>query len=178
MRAAVATTVLSMLAARDRALFDRIATGPSHHRLARLAWTLVTHGGGVITTIAAATLPMLLGGAIQHAAMQALLTLVASHLVVQAIKRTVGRRRPSRVDGAKSKTWALEPDRFSFPSGHSAAVISVALAYAIAFPPFALVLLPIALFVGFSRVRLGVHYPGDVLAGQIIAVVTALIVLR
>lgn len=171
------TTVFAVLAARDRALFHRFATGPSRHRLARWGWTLLTHGGGVITSIAAATLPMLLGGAIQHAAVQALWTLVASHLVVQAIKRTVGRPRPSRLDAA-SKTWALEPDRFSFPSGHSGASMSVALVYAIAFPTLAPVLLPIALFVGFSRVRLGVHYPGDVLAGQLIAIATALVVLR
>ena len=178
MRPAAATKVLSRLAVRDRALFRRIATGPSHHRLARCGWSFVTHGGGVIASIASATLPMLMGGAIRHAAMRALLTLVASHVVVQAIKRTVGRPRPSRLNHGSSKTWALEPDRFSFPSGHSAAVISVALSYAIAFPRLATVLLPVALFVGFSRVRLGVHYPGDVLAGQIIAVATALVVVR
>ena len=177
MRPAAATRVFSRLAARDRVLFRRIATGPSHHRIARCGWTLLTHGGGVIASIAAATLPMFLGGAIRHAAIRALLTLVVSHVVVQAVKRTVGRPRP-RLRNASSRTWASEPDRFSFPSGHSAAAISVALAYAIAFPPFAAVLLPVALFAGFSRVRLGVHYPGDVLAGQIIAVATALVVLR
>jgi undecaprenyl-diphosphatase len=177
MRPAAATRVFSRLAVRDRVLFRRIATGPPHHSIARWGWTFLTHGGGVVASIVAATLPMLLGGALRHAAMRALLTLVVSHVVVQAIKRTVGRPRP-RLRNAASKTWASEPDRFSFPSGHSAAVISVALAYAVAFPQFALVLLPIALFVGFSRVRLGVHYPGDVLAGQIIAVATALVVLR
>jgi undecaprenyl-diphosphatase len=121
---------------------------------------------------------MLLGGAIRHAATLALITLVASHLIVQAIKRTVGRPRPSRRDDDMQRTWAIEPDRFSFPSGHSAAAMSVALVYAIAFPAITPVLLPLALFVGFSRVRLGVHYPGDVLAGQVIAAVTALVVMR
>lgn len=145
--------------------------------MARLGWTLVTHGGGVITSVAAATLPMLLGGAVRHAALRALLALIVSHLVVQAIKRTVGRPRPSRHGHDLTKTWALEPDRFSFPSGHSAAAMSVALVYSVAFPSMALALMPIALFVGFSRVRLGVHYPGDVLAGQLIAALTATLVL-
>ena len=55
--------------------------------------------------------------------------------------------------------------------------MSVALGYGLTFPAFALPLLCLALLIGFSRVRLGVHFPGDVLAGQLIAMTTAGIVL-
>lgn len=167
------TSVLARLDARDRALFSRYATGPSRSRLVRVAWTLITHGGGVWASIAAAVVPILFGGALRQPGVQALLALVASHLVVQLVKRTVGRPRPSR-HGARQ--WADEPDRFSFPSGHSAASMSVAMIYALAFGHAALLLLPLAALVGLSRVRLGVHYPGDVLAGQLIAIATAIVV--
>ena len=167
------TSVLARLDARDRALFSRYATGPSPSRLVRLAWTLITHGGGVTASIAAAVVPIAIGGALRHPGTQALIALVVSHLFVQLVKRTVGRPRPSR-HGARQ--WADEPDRFSFPSGHSAAAMSVAVVYALAFGHAALLLLPMAALVGLSRVRLGVHYPGDVVAGQLIAIVTAVIV--
>jgi undecaprenyl-diphosphatase len=51
--------------------------------------------------------------------------------------------------------------------------MSVALPYAAAFPAWAFPLLLVALLVGFSRVRLRVHYPSDVLVGQLIAAGTA-----
>jgi undecaprenyl-diphosphatase len=65
-----------------------------------------------------------------------------------------------------------EPDRFSFPSGHATAAMAVALAYAVVFPALAPLLIAVAEAVGFSRVRLGVHYPSDVLVGQVIAIGT------
>ena len=169
------TLLLTSLGARDRTLFQRWALSDSSRR-ARLVWTILTNAGGATCTILAATLPILWGGAIAIVAEQALATLAVSHLIVQLVKRTVGRPRPSR--SIASIAHVAEPDRFSFPSGHAAAAMSVAFIYASAYPSLAVPLVALAAAVGMSRVFLGVHYPGDVLIGQIIAVLTGLIALR
>jgi len=88
--------------------------------------------------------------------------------VVQLLKRTVTRARPALPTGIEA--LMQPPDRFSFPSGHSASTLSVALALASALPPAAAVpLCAVAVAVGLSRCYLGVHYPGDVLAGWTLA---------
>jgi undecaprenyl-diphosphatase len=166
------TMLLSNLGARDRTLFLRCALVDSSRR-ARFLWTMLTHVGGATCTVLAATLPLWLGGAIAAVAQQALITLVLSHLLVQVVKRTVGRPRPSR--GIAGAALIVEPDRFSFPSGHAAAAMSVAFVYASAYPSLAVPLVALATAVGISRVFLGVHYPGDVLIGQVIAVLTGLV---
>jgi undecaprenyl-diphosphatase len=112
---------------------------------------------------------------LHQASRQALATLIGSHLVVQLLKRTIVRGRPAGT--CQLEPTVREPDRFSFPSGHATASMAVALAYAAAFPAFAVPLVLLAMLVGFSRIRLGVHYPSDVLAGQLIAGATAAVTL-
>jgi undecaprenyl-diphosphatase len=160
------------LGERDRALFDRLRLGStSRWQWCTLAVAL-THLGSVGTTIALALAPMLLPGW-QAVGRHAVYTLVLSHLLVQMVKRTVSRPRPSCGEG--SEPLICVPDRFSFPSGHAAAALSIALAYAAAMPELAVPILVLAGIVGATRVALGVHYPGDVAAGQSIAVATHLI---
>lgn len=127
----------------------------------------MTHLGGTVSSIGLATLPMLAGGQIAEAARLAFGALLFSHILVQLIKRTVGRPRPRPTSGRIVHIAA--PDRFSFPSGHAAAAMSVAFGYSVYFPALVPILAPLAVLVGFSRVCLGVHYPGDVLIGQALA---------
>ena len=168
----IGSMFLARLDARDRALFARLSVREHRSRGARRFWTALTHLGGVSFSVAAAVAPLTMRGDVGLAARHAFATLIVSHLVVQLVKRTVGRPRPSRA--IDCRTLIDEPDRFSFPSGHSAAAMAVAFTYALAFPTLAVALIPLAMLVGVSRVYLGVHYPGDVLIGQIIAVLTAI----
>lgn len=165
------TTILARLGARDRALMLRCVIAPSASRRSRLGWTAITHLGGTSAALLLAGLPLLACCAVHQAARLALMTVVVSHLLVQVVKRTVVRRRPAKAEMVVS--LVREPDCFSFPSGHATASMSVALVYGVALPALAVPLLILALLVGFSRVRLGVHYPSDVLVGQLIAAGTA-----
>ncbi|HEX7354645.1 MAG TPA: phosphatase PAP2 family protein [Mycobacteriales bacterium] len=60
----------------------------------------------------------------------------------------------------------------SFPSDHATAAFGLALvAFAFLSRPWGVVLFLLALLIGFARVYVGVHYPGDIGGGLLAAVV-------
>ena len=97
--------------------------------------------------------------------------LISTSLVVVLFKRTVRRARPA------GEFQALAPpDRFSFPSGHTAGAFALAISMFGAYPSLAPALVLVAIIVGWARMYLGVHYPIDVLAGVCIGVFTGSVV--
>ena len=58
----------------------------------------------------------------------------------------------------------------SFPSGHAANNMAVAVVLILFFPRLGWLYLPIALLIGYSRIYTGSHWPLDVIAGMILGV--------
>jgi undecaprenyl-diphosphatase len=101
-------------------------------------------------------------------------SLAFSFLLSQVLKRSFSRTRPSLPVGINSLIQA--PDRFSFPSGHATASLAIALPMSLALTgPLAFLVLAVGMAVGLTRCYLGVHYPGDVLAGWSLAVISLLV---
>jgi undecaprenyl-diphosphatase len=177
------TPTMNQLQSADTRIYQWCARRKHRERIARLAWWISKTGDGPLYALGATLLALLepaSGGALLLTALFAYAIDVPLYLWLKArIRRprpftgVDGWRyqRPERALAARSPSrllWREVEDEFSFPSGHTAAAMVWALLIAIHYPAFAGLALVWALLVGVSRVLLGVHYPGDILAGLVL----------
>jgi undecaprenyl-diphosphatase len=90
----------------------------------------------------------------------------ATMTVEYPVKYYFRRRRPF-IDIVQAVAVGRKPGSYSFPSGHSASAFAGAWLLRHQYPKLTPLWYAIAALTGFSRVYLGVHYPGDVLSGAV-----------
>lgn len=99
--------------------------------------------------------------------MLALVLGLGDTLVINRIKKAVGRPRPYHAV-PEAHLPVGEGSSGSLPSSHTSTWFAATLIAWIYYRRSWRVMLPFAMLIGFSRVYLGVHYPSDVLAGAIL----------
>jgi undecaprenyl-diphosphatase len=164
----------------DRAVYEAVANVPTpslDRALARLS-DAANHSKLWLAT--AAVLAAGGGKRGRRAAMAGIASVGVSAAVVNIVaKRLLPRRRPDRTAATvPADRWVRMPTSLSFPSGHTASAFAFATAVGSAIPTLSLPLHVAAVAVGYSRVRSGVHYPGDTIAGAVLGTAAATIVLH
>lgn len=159
--------ILASIQIADEKLFTRLFQGKL--RLKRWAGEISRSGDGLLYLI----LPLLYWS-LTPVQGRTFFILAASafaieRLVYYALKKNLKRRRPpSALPGIQS--LITPSDEFSFPSGHTSGAFLFSTLCVLWFGAMALPLYLWATLVGLSRVLLGVHFPGDIVAGASIGV--------
>ncbi len=133
---------------------------------------VVLHWGGLLPRLRRFALPMRALSAIPAFLF---LSIAASGVIVDVLKVIFGRSRPKLLfqSDIYHFSWlSWRPDHWSFPSGHATTIVALMAALWYLWPQHLLFYILAATIVAASRVVVGAHYLGDVLAGALIAVLT------
>ncbi|MFY4774485.1 phosphatase PAP2 family protein [Metabacillus sp. RGM 3146] len=135
----------------------------------------ITHVGGAASTIFVCLfLIIFTSGALRFAGIASAAALALSHIPVAIVKKLYPRKRPY-ITLHETKVPANPLEDHSFPSGHTTAVFSIVVPLLMFMPGLAIVLIPLGISVGLSRIYLGLHYPSDVLAGFLLGTSTSML---
>lgn len=158
----------------DGALATRLKFDPGEGEfVSRLGYWL---GQGTVQGSALAGLwllgVLLARSSLKAAAGQAFLAFAAAGVLTQVVKHLVGRPRPRLwADGVSHFGPSLASGLDSFPSGHAATSVALALVLAYHYPKASPLFMGAAAFVCVARIMGGSHFPLDVMGGTILGLV-------
>src|ERR671930_900097 len=115
-----------------------------------------------------------LAAAVGWAVLVAVVTFAAD-AVSFGVKDLVHRTRPFDAHPQTPPLYVAHSS--SFPAGHAATAFAGALLLSYLAPRAAPLFVLLATAIGYSRVYVGVHYPGDVVAGALVGVLCGLVAL-
>jgi len=162
-------TALRMIGALDRAAYQAIAQTPTPP-LDRPMQSLSNAANrsrlwlGIAAAIAVAG-----GKRGRRAAIESVISLGMASASAHFIAVTTARPRPDRMGLKRFASHEVAmPTSASFPSRHAASGFAFSYAIGRHIPELAVPLRLLASAVAYSRVHIGVHYPGDVVVGSLI----------
>ncbi|NUR29088.1 MAG: phosphatase PAP2 family protein [Catenulispora sp.] len=172
---AAACAARSGAASADAALYAAVARTPRTRALDEALSRLSAAADHSKVSFTIAALLAARSGAPRRGALRGLAAIgVASAGANLLGKRLVNRPRPDwDTTGVPLRRRVRMPSSTAFPSGHSASAAAFAVAVGSQVPAAALPLGILATAVGYSRVHVGVHYPGDVVAGWALGIAGA-----
>ena len=98
-------------------------------------------------------------------------------ICAQLLKPFFERIRPSHIDLDGLNLLVSKGGRWSMPSNHAANIFSFAVILSYFYEKYKRPLFVLAFLIAFSRVYVGVHYPGDVIVGSLVGYALAWLVL-
>ncbi len=105
------------------------------------------------------------------------LTEAANIALTVGIKYITKRERPFKtLSNVYHKNVSIK-DEYSFPSNHTGTAFSIASTFALRYPKYPHIYLPMylwGLITGYGRVYFGMHYPSDVLGGAVLGSLSAI----
>jgi membrane-associated phospholipid phosphatase len=151
------------------------------------------HGFGVTLILVAV---FALDPSRRYALIPVVIAQLLTSLLVHVVKLTVIRWRPADffdlskpetssfvswlgwLDPASNQSWNLTSATQSYPSGHSAAVVALALSLTWLYPHGRMLFLTMAILGCLQRIMFHAHWPSDVLLGATIGYLVAMLVLN
>jgi undecaprenyl-diphosphatase len=163
------------VSALDRQLFTWLNQGFTHPVLDSVMPVISDwRSWGGLIAVAALFLVLGRGGTGRRTVVALILSIaLGDAFASQVLKPIVHRPRPCH-ELAEARVIGRCGGRNGFPSNHATNVGAATAVLGTFYPSALLVAVPAALLVGWSRVYLGAHYPGDVLAGYLLGALLGL----